>query len=313
MKNRNVALRRWRESDADALFALASDPIVGQMARFPVHADKEESLRVIREIFCKPEFYAVVSREDGAVIGSISLHPETKGADVYDAEELTIGYWMGKPYWGRGFMTEAVKMLCGRCRTSGLFGCKRIIGFTSTDNVGSQRVMEKAGFRHIETKDGTVRYAYDIIENSGESNEEQTSPPNTRKRNAVFASAVVLFLCLSAVVAIRFRTYDPAASADSDTLFDYCIFAGMALLPVASVCFAKRLFIGRRFRFLLSWLVGFLIPWAVLAYEIFYPKTPPEGSYCTKAEECLGITIFVAVITLAINGVDSLVERRLCG
>ena len=90
MKN-PVVLRRWREADADALFALASVPIVGQMARFPVHASKEESLRVIREIFCKPEFYAVTSREDGTVLGCISLHPATKGVDVYGAEELTIG------------------------------------------------------------------------------------------------------------------------------------------------------------------------------------------------------------------------------
>ena len=86
MKNENVALRRWRESDADALFALASDPIVGQMARFPVHADKAERLRVIREIFC----------------------------------------------------------------------------FTSVDNAASRRVMEKACFRHVETKDGIVRYAFDV-------------------------------------------------------------------------------------------------------------------------------------------------------
>ena len=131
------------------------------------------------------------------------------------------------------------------------------------------------------------------------------------KRKTVLAAAAVLFLCLGSIVAIRFRIYDPAASADSDTLFDYCIFAGMALLPVASVCFAKSLFIGRRFRFLLSWLVGFLIPWAVLVYEIFYPKTPPEGSYCTKAEECLRIAILVAVITGVVNGFDSLVERLL--
>lgn len=154
-----VLLRPWRESDADALFALASDPIVGQMARFPTHADKAESLRVIREIFCKPEFYAVVSRENDAVIGSISLHPRTKGADVYGAEELTIGYWMGKTYWGHGFMTEAVKMLCDRCRSSGLFKCRRIIGFTSTDNVGSQRVMAKAGFHLVEIKDNVCCYS----------------------------------------------------------------------------------------------------------------------------------------------------------
>lgn len=134
---------------------------------------------------------------------------------------------------------------------------------------------------------------------------------NSHKRNTVVAATFVLLLCLSAAVAVRFRTYDPAASADSDTILDYCIFAGMALIPIASVCFAKSLFIGQRFRFMLSWLVGFLIPWALLVYEIFCPKTPPEGSYCTKAEECIQAAIFIAVITGVVNGFDSLVERLL--
>lgn len=53
----------------------------------------------------------------------------------------------------------------------------------------------------------------------------QTRTSNVRKRNTVLAAASVLFLCLASVVAIRFRTYDSSASSDSDTLFDYCIFA----------------------------------------------------------------------------------------
>ena len=50
LKSGRIALRRWRESDVDALFALASEPVVGEMAKFPVHADRAESLRVIHEI-----------------------------------------------------------------------------------------------------------------------------------------------------------------------------------------------------------------------------------------------------------------------
>lgn len=124
----------------------------------------------------------------------------------------------------------------------------------------------------------------------------QTRTSNVRKRNTVLAAAAVLILCLASVVAIRFRTYDPAASADSDTIFDYCIFAGMALPPpVASVCFAKSLFVGRRFRFPLSWLVGFLMTWVFLL----------------KAQVCFGSAVFGAIITLIINGFDSLVERLL--
>ena len=121
------------------------------------------------------------------------------------------------------------------------------------------------------------------------------SRTDVTKRNSVLAAGAVLFLCMSAVFAVRFRTYDPAASADSDTIFDYCIFAGVALLPVASVCFAKSLFVGRRFRFPLSWLVGFLMTWVFLL----------------KAQVCFGSAVFGAIITLIIYGFDSLMERLL--
>ena len=129
---------------------------------------------------------------------------------------------------------------------------------------------------------------------------------------AFFASAAVLALCLEAVVAVRFQTYDPSASAGSETILDYCLWTGVWLVPFASVCFAKRLFEGRRFRFALSWLVGFLIPWLLLVYETYFPHTPPEGSYCTEIEQCFLFAIFVAIITGVINAADSLVERMLC-
>ena len=167
LKSGRIALRRWRESDVDALFALASEPVVGEMAKFPVHADRAESLRVIHEIFCRSEFYAVTSSDGDTVLGSISLHPAVKGLDVYEAEELIIGYWMGRPYWGKGFMTEAVKALCERCRSSGMFRCRRIIGYTNRENAGSRRVMEKAGFRLLETMDAAVRYAFDVVAKGG--------------------------------------------------------------------------------------------------------------------------------------------------
>ena len=135
---------------------------------------------------------------------------------------------------------------------------------------------------------------------------------NWSRRIAVLTTGTALALCLTAVVACRFQTYDPAAPAGSETILDYCLFAGMWLVPFASVCFTKRLFAGHRFRFVLSWLVGFLIPWLLLVYETYFPHTPPEGSYCTEAEQCLGFAVLVAIVTGVINVVDSLVELLLC-
>lgn len=140
----------------------------------------------------------------------------------------------------------------------------------------------------------------------------QQTGNNRSKRIPVFAAGIALALCLAAVVAVRFKTYDPSVPAESETILDYCLFAGVWLVPFASVCFAKRLFEGRRFRFALSWLVGFLIPWLLLVYETYFPHIPPEGSYCTEAEQCLLSAIFIAIITGVINAADSFVEWMLC-
>lgn len=135
---------------------------------------------------------------------------------------------------------------------------------------------------------------------------------NISKKTSVFVAGAALALCLAAVVAVRFQTYDPSASAGSETILDYCLLAGVWLVPFASVCFAKRLFEGHRFRFALSWLVGFLIPWLLLVYETYFPHAPPEGSYCTEVEQCFLFAIFIAITTGVINAADSFVEWMLC-
>ena len=140
----------------------------------------------------------------------------------------------------------------------------------------------------------------------------QTDALSTHKRYAVFAAGVALALCLAAVVAVRFQTYDPSVPAGGETILDYSLLFGVWLVPFASVCFAKRLLEGHRFRFALSWLFGFLIPWSLLVYETYFPHTPPEGSYCTEAEQCLGFAVLSAIISGVINVIDSVAERLLC-
>jgi RimJ/RimL family protein N-acetyltransferase len=55
------------------------------------------------------ESYAICLKENGAIIGSVSLKfkPNTDLADKDD--ECELGFWIGKPYWNKGFATEAAK------------------------------------------------------------------------------------------------------------------------------------------------------------------------------------------------------------
>ena len=74
------------------------------------------------------------------VDGGIGLIP---GADIeqFSAE---IGYWLGEPFWGRGIVSEALVMVTEHAFQR--LNLLRLFAFAFTENVGSVRVLEKAGF-----------------------------------------------------------------------------------------------------------------------------------------------------------------------
>lgn len=61
------------------------------------------------------------------------------------AAEAELGYWIGRPYWGRGYATEAGGALLAFAFRH--LGLERIIVSAMLDNPASQRVIEKLGFR----------------------------------------------------------------------------------------------------------------------------------------------------------------------
>ena len=66
-----------------------------------------------------------------------------RGTDVerFSAE---IGYWLGQQYWGRGIVTEALKLVTEYAfQTQNLL---RLFALPFANNTGSIRVLEKAGY-----------------------------------------------------------------------------------------------------------------------------------------------------------------------
>ena len=62
-----------------------------------------------------------------------------------------IGYWLGEPYWGRGYATEATRGLIEAVRAAGIaVVCARALA----ENKGSRGVLMKLGFTEIHTHIG---------------------------------------------------------------------------------------------------------------------------------------------------------------
>ncbi|MEP3481926.1 MAG: GNAT family acetyltransferase [Fuerstiella sp.] len=79
---------------------------------------------------------------------------EVGALDFVENEQGEIGYWLAKPYWGRGIMPCAVRCFCQFAFER--FQLHRIYGKVFATNPRSARVLTKAGFRH----EGTLRNGY---------------------------------------------------------------------------------------------------------------------------------------------------------
>lgn len=78
--------------------------------------------------------------DNDTFVGCCSLIPQN---DVYRIN-AEIGYWIGEPYWGRGYATDAVRQ-CLKFAFEEL-NLLRVYANICEYNIGSMKVLEKAGF-----------------------------------------------------------------------------------------------------------------------------------------------------------------------
>jgi ribosomal-protein-alanine N-acetyltransferase len=87
---------------------------------------------------------AMTLKEDGRLVGCISLFEVIKG------HKGELGYWVGVPYWGKGYCTEAARAIMEYGFTE--LDLNRIHACYFTKNAASGRVMEKLGMSYEGTQ-----------------------------------------------------------------------------------------------------------------------------------------------------------------
>jgi RimJ/RimL family protein N-acetyltransferase len=137
IKTRRLVLRELMDSDVPELVRLAGDWDIARMtARIPFPYS-EALAREWMTTLSAGEFVRAVTFQ-GALVGAIGFVPNDDGS-------AEIGYWIGKPWWGRGFASEAGAALVRYCFTTA--GFKRLTCCHFEDNHASARVIRKLGFR----------------------------------------------------------------------------------------------------------------------------------------------------------------------
>ena len=161
IETERLILRRFVETDAQAMFenwASRLDNLT--YVTWDPHPNVDftkNSIRTWVASYDNPNYYkwAICLKENPEqVIGDISI----VAIDENDFS-CEIGYVLGKAYWGRGMMTEALKAVLDFCFTQA--GFQKVRARYASLNPASGRVMEKAGMSYLETiANGVERKGY---------------------------------------------------------------------------------------------------------------------------------------------------------
>ncbi len=151
-----LSLRALHLADAARIALLAGDYDVARMtAVIPYPYSERQAAEWLRSAQAGDEGVLFAIERDGLLIGCT-------GYRAHADDHAEIGYWIGRPYWGRGFATEAVRALIGY----GFWrdGFSFLVGGHFDDNAASARVMRKLGFvaageemRHCQARDREQR------------------------------------------------------------------------------------------------------------------------------------------------------------
>ena len=146
LNTERLVLRPWEEADAEECFKYAVDSEIGSPCGWPAHTSVEDSRNVIKNVLNGPECYAICLKENGKPIGSIELMLHEKSIKTQGDNECELGYWLGKPYWGKGIIPEAAKELLRRAFED--LGKEKVWCGYYEGNEKSKRVQEKLGFTY---------------------------------------------------------------------------------------------------------------------------------------------------------------------
>jgi RimJ/RimL family protein N-acetyltransferase len=147
-----LEIRPFVAADALHIYRLNTDmEVMRHLPKDEVYTNVEEArlfleryLKQMQQIPFARE--AVIRKADGAWLGWCGLKMLGDG-------EVDLGFRFHRAYWGKGYASESGKAWVDY--GLGIAGLKRIIGNAAVGNIGSQRTLEKLGFRRYPEEDCT--------------------------------------------------------------------------------------------------------------------------------------------------------------
>jgi ribosomal-protein-alanine N-acetyltransferase len=145
LESRALVLRPLAGRDLLDMWEYLSDPLISEFTTWEYHQDMAATLAYLESVLGKQargevENWGIELQSEGKLVGMAGF-----GNVDETHRHGEIGYVLSRKYWNRGIMSEAVGLIVREGFSS--LGLEKIIGRCIDENIGSRRVLEKAGFR----------------------------------------------------------------------------------------------------------------------------------------------------------------------
>lgn len=151
METPRLLLRHWNPLDLEDFLSFAADPEVMLASGATPAVTPAQGETAFRRALWDSGCYAIVLKETGRAIGKIKFQKDIRRFQV---NALSIGYELAKPYWGNGYMPEALRAMIQCAFERKNLDVLAIGHFAGNDR--SRRVIEKCDFQY----EGTIRRAF---------------------------------------------------------------------------------------------------------------------------------------------------------
>ena len=147
IRTARLVLRPLRADDDARIFDLIAHWDILRFLSAPPWPYRREDARTFVDLRTQPDPTVITSviTHDDALVGVIDA--AIKPASTAQPQRgYAIGYWLGQPYWGQGFMSEAARAFIAHVFE--VTGVDTLYSGAVSDNAASLRVQEKLGFVH---------------------------------------------------------------------------------------------------------------------------------------------------------------------
>lgn len=143
LETTRLIMRPPHREDVEDLASIANDRDIAEMTSRMPHPYSEDDAIAFIDGFENGRYegciYAITIAESGRLIGMGAVENRSRFGG------LEIGYWLGKPYWGKGFATEAASALVDLAFR--VTETDKVLAACRTNNPASRKVLQKQGFQ----------------------------------------------------------------------------------------------------------------------------------------------------------------------